>query len=49
MDQVYVARHKVLLEGIPVRQVARELGLSRSTCAATLRAPSRAGASWPPR
>ena len=31
MDQVYVARHKVLVEGISVRQVARELGLSRNT------------------
>src|SRR2546422_7238144 len=31
MDQVYVVRHKVLVEGLSVRQVARELRLSRNT------------------
>src|SRR2546428_13377619 len=31
MDQVYVVRHKVLVEGFSVRQVARELHLSRNT------------------
>src|SRR5256885_16703671 len=31
MDQVYVVRHKVLVEGLSVRQVARELHLSRNT------------------
>lgn len=31
MDQVHVIRHKVLAEGISVRRVARELGLSRNT------------------
>src|SRR6516164_2420628 len=31
MDQVHVIRHKVLREGSSVRQVARELGLSRNT------------------
>jgi predicted transcriptional regulator len=31
MDQVHVIRHKVLREGASVRQVARELGLSRNT------------------
>jgi transposase len=31
MDQVYVIRHKVLREGVSVRRVARELGLSRNT------------------
>lgn len=33
MDQVYVIRHKVLVERRSVRQVARELGLSRNTVA----------------
>jgi transposase len=31
MDQVHVIRHKVLREGRSIRQVARELGLSRNT------------------
>lgn len=31
MDQVHVARHKVLVEGVSVRRVARELGISRNT------------------
>jgi transposase len=31
MDQVYVVRHKVLVEGLGVRRVAREMGLSRNT------------------
>jgi transposase len=31
MDQTYVIRHKVLVEKISVRQVARELGVSRNT------------------
>ena len=31
MDQVYVIRHKVLVEGLPVRRVAREMGVSRNT------------------
>jgi transposase len=31
MDQVHVVRHKVLVEGISVRRVAREMGLSRNT------------------
>jgi transposase len=31
MDLVAVIRHKVLAEGIPIRVVARELGLSRNT------------------
>lgn len=31
MDQVHVVRHKVLIEGRPQRQVARELGISRVT------------------
>lgn len=31
MDQVYTIRHKVLVEGQSVREVARELGISRNT------------------
>jgi transposase len=31
MDQVYVVRHKVLVEGMSVRQVARAMGISRNT------------------
>jgi predicted transcriptional regulator len=31
MDQAYVIRHKVLVEGVPVRRVARDLGVSRNT------------------
>ena len=31
MDQVHVVRHKGLVEGRPIRQVARELGISRNT------------------
>jgi len=31
MDQVYVVRHKVLVEGRSARQVAAELGISRNT------------------
>ncbi len=31
MSQVHVIRHKVLLEGEPIRQVSREMGISRNT------------------
>jgi len=31
MDQVYVIRHKVLVEGLSARRVAREMGVSRNT------------------
>ena len=31
MDQAYVVRHKVLVEGLSARRVAREMGLSRNT------------------
>jgi transposase len=31
MDQVHVIRHKVLVEGVSVRKVARDLGISRNT------------------
>ena len=31
MDQVYVVRHKVLIEGVSVRRVAREMGIPCNT------------------
>ena len=31
MDQVYVVRHKVKVEGLSAREVARQLGISRNT------------------
>lgn len=31
MDQVHVVRHKVLVEGVAIRRVAREMGISRNT------------------
>ena len=31
MDQVYVIRHKVLVEGLSIRAVARQIGVSRNT------------------
>jgi transposase len=31
MDLVAVIRHKVHAEGVPIREVARKLGLSRNT------------------
>jgi transposase len=31
MDQVHVVRHKVLVEGRPIRSVAREMGIARNT------------------
>jgi transposase len=40
MDQVHVIRHKVLVEGLTVRQVARQLGISRNTVKRYLDLPS---------
>ena len=31
MDQVHVIRHKVLVEGVPIRKVAKEMAVSRNT------------------
>jgi transposase len=31
MDQVHVVRHKVLVEGLKIRRVAREMGIARNT------------------
>jgi transposase len=40
MQTVHVVRHKVLVEGISVQQVARELGLSRTTVYKYLEVPA---------
>ncbi len=40
MDQVYVIRHKVLVEGLSQRQVAQQLGISRNTVNKYLETPS---------
>jgi DNA-binding NarL/FixJ family response regulator len=37
MDQVYVIRHKVLVEGHGIRRVAAELGICRNTIRKYLR------------
>ena len=37
MDQVYVIRHKVLVEGHGIRRVAAELGVCRHTIRKYLR------------
>ena len=39
MDQVHVIRHKVLREGLSIRAVARQMGLSRNTVAKYLQVP----------
>jgi transposase len=49
MDQVHVLRHKVLKEGQSIRQVARELGLSRNTVAKYLDQPEPIRSSRQPR
>jgi transposase len=38
MELVSVIRHKVLTEGVPIRDVARQLGLSRNTIRRYVRA-----------
>ena len=38
MKQVHVIRHKVLVEGLSIRQVAREVGVSRNTVSKYLKA-----------
>jgi transposase len=40
MDQVHVVRHKVLVEGHPVRRVAREMGIARNTVKKYLEQPA---------
>ena len=39
MDQVHVVRHKVLVEGLAIRQVAREMRVSRNTVKRYLERP----------
>ena len=39
MDQVHVIRHKVLVEGLTQRRVARDMGISRNTVARYLKIP----------
>jgi hypothetical protein len=39
MQTVHIVRHKVLVEGISVQQVARDLGLSRTTIYKYLEVP----------
>ena len=39
MDQVHVIRHKVLVEGQPIRRVAREMGIARNTVRRYLEQP----------
>jgi transposase len=40
MDLVAVIRHKVLTEGVPIREVSRQLGLSRKAIRRYVRAPA---------
>src|SRR5205823_2853139 len=40
MDQVHVVRHKVLVEGQAIRQVAREMGVARNTVRRYLERPA---------
>src|SRR5437868_457094 len=40
MDQVHVIRHKVLVEGVSAREVARQMGLSRNTVRRYLELPA---------
>ena len=43
MDQIQVIRHKVLVEGEPIREVAREMGVARNTVRRYLTDPPPAG------
>ena len=40
MEEVYVVRHRHLVEGIPIRQLAREMGIDRKTIRRYLMEPS---------
>ena len=31
MEEVYVVRHRHLVEGVPIRRIAREMGIDRNT------------------
>lgn len=44
MEEVYVVRHRHLVEGVPIRQIAREMGVDRNTVRRYLRgAPAGVG------
>jgi transposase len=44
MEEVYVVRHRHLVEGVPIRRLAREMGVSKNTIKRYLRgAPAGAG------
>lgn len=44
MEEVYVVRHRHLVEGVPIRRLAREMGVSRNTIRRYLRgAPAGVG------
>jgi transposase len=44
MEEVYVVRHRHLVEGVPIRQLAREMGIDRNTVRRYLRgAPAGVG------
>lgn len=44
MEEVYVVRHRHLVEGIPIRRIAREMGIDRNTVRRYLRgAPAGVG------
>lgn len=49
VSQVHVIRHKVLVEGVPIRQVAREMSVSRNTVRKYLAEPEPARRSGGPR
>lgn len=48
MDQVYVVRHKALVEGQSIRSIAREMGVGRNTVRKYLQVsePIRAHIKW---
>ena len=37
MEEVYVVRHRHLVEGVPIRRLAREMGIPRNTIRRYLR------------
>jgi transposase len=44
MEEVYVVRHRHLVEGVPIRRIAREMGIDRNTVRRYLRgAPAGVG------
>jgi len=49
MQTVHIVRHKVLVEGISIQQVARDLGLSRTTVYKYLEVPTRGRVEATPR